>query len=1314
MRKAIFGQPVTAVDVERLPGADRAVGFVRLCGALIGAALAERAGFFTLPRISERVNVPDGGVDASYTATVGLDIAEAGGLVGPGTSVYQFKYRDPAAAALGALVNGIVQKLRQEVRRTPPAADRYVLMTNLSLSLEHGRRLREALMEAHPPLASKVVVVWGAAEVALALNATPRLRHVFFSESGLCTLDTAESELRAAYESVGWPDFVDREDERRAIESFAGDPGARYLELVGPRYSGRTRLVIEALEKWGASVIWASEPEAATLDVVRELDSDTSPGILVVDGCTPAALRDVRDRARSRQRLKTIGISTGGVREASGVERGRIVVDRLPYDAAAKLVRNVLGHMAPLQESWVIETAGSLPGLLVHVAALLRDGAISPAPDPDGVQRRLGDFLHDRYTQGLSPKAREALAAASLLSAVGVEGDVGREIDAVSEALGIEPGTFGLVRSELEDHGLVRRRGRFVEVIPPRLAEEVASRTLLRPETAIAELSVRLTGSAFMRFLERLRSLPGDTSRRTIANILEAGGWFQDLGSLERGARRFEALVPAAPGEALRCLERLLGPLSAEELLGRVTGDFRRSVVFALDELALGSRTFSVAARLLLALAEAENEDYGNNARGTFVSLFHWNHPEVPAPLTVRQEVLEAGAASGSAARRAVVAKACGTAFSEHGFVFLHHSKGPMVPERPARPGTWEEVRRYGEGVLAILDRLITDSDASVRDEAATSLEEVVGAFVRLSLLPDGFHSLGGKAFGALERVGREAGSARSRSRAVSSLELIAEGLREQAEANPLDSVAAALGRARALIEHLTARTLKDRLWYWLGPQTWALEVDPQGQERTVSAIRALARELAADPQALRKELPWLTSEDAEHRSPLFHELGRLDRGERLGPLLAEPGDQFWAQAVAAYFQGWHETEPDRAGRALDDLIASRPDLSAGTLAATGSLPTSHDTVRRVRQIAEHRGIPRPELARQIAFGLAWDRLSAPDAEALIGSIDDQTAETRSVLLHGIRLRLARGAELSAGLEDMGWSFLESTLPADEGRARDAGWDGLAMKLGERDPKRLLALFTRLLRESVSQGRRRFRPSNDVALTWKTLLRRERQGLLGVLLEFSLGPDVPYWLDWALSKELRPDEDMPTLLAFVERHGIEGARVVADAVDAERDGFWRLARQLLVRWGEDQRLGARLASRALSGSWSGSAVPLIVERLRLAQELASDPDPKVVRWAQTVLASLQEWKKSAAREDREDWIWDQRISRAELEGILEQKNTPERVWVIGRLLKDAPESRGRELLTPEDILDALPGLGHLDERTRRKWEAWARHWSRAD
>jgi hypothetical protein len=1315
MKPAIFGEPVTAIDVERLPADNGAIAFVRLCGSLIGAALAERAGSFTLPEISERINVPDGGVDACYTAPPSLEISETGGLVGPGTTNYQFKYRDPTAAPRSLLLRRLVRRLRQELARTPPGGDRYVLVTNLDLSGGERRRLREALIDAHPPLASRVMVVWGATEIALALNATPRLRHLFFSGSRLCTLDTAKSELRAVYESVGWPAFVGREAERQVIERFAEDSGgARYLEVVGARYSGRTRLVIEALEARSVRVVWASEPEAAAPEVFRELDADDPATVLVVDGCTPRALRDIRDHALSRQRLKTLAISTGGEGDVWWAESGRVAVDRLQYGDAAKLVGSVLPRAAPLQESWVIEAAGGLPGLILHVAALLRERAVSPASDPEAVQHRLGRLLIEQYTSGLSPEAREGLTAVSILSVVGVEGDVSDELEAVSRALGVDARAFHRARDELEDQGIVRRRGRFVEVVPPRLAEELASRALRNPETIVAELRLRLTDPAFLRFLERLRALPGDISQRVARAILGPGGWFPDFDSLKDSASRFESLVATAPGDALRCLERVLQPLSTEELRTRVTGNLRRSVVCALDDLALGSSTFEGAARLLLALAEAENEEWGNNAREVFGVLFHWNHPEVAAALPVRQAVLDEEANSERAARRTIVAKACGAAFGRHSII-LHHAKGAAVPEGPGVPATWADVHRYGEGVLAILERLLVDPDLAVSDEAVTSLLQVTEPFVRLSLLPDALHPLGRKALDTVEGVGRKAASARQRSRVVSQLELMAENLRERADAISQDTVAMALHHVRSLIEALTTRTLKDRLWRWIGPRTWEQETAARGEDSSHEEIEMLARELVATPKAFLDELPWLTSEDAEHRWTLFRALGRVDLGASLfEALLDRPGDQFWAPALAAYLQGWHGAEPQQAESALDNLIGSRPDLSAGALAATLSLSISPLTVRRVQRIAELARIPRSELAHQVASGLAWDQLSPSDAETLLASIDDDTAETRSALRNAIRFRLLRGAEMNAGLEAMGWELLDRDLPTGEDRGRDPGWDTLAAALGERDSRRLLGLFTRVVQESLAREGRRFEVPGGLPRTWRMLRQKERHAILRTLLDLRLIADPPHWLDWTLSGEVRPEEDSPFLLAFAEEKGVEGARIVARVVDPRKPGFWRLARALLAGWGHDNRLAARLRGQVLTGAWSGSPLPMIADRIRCARELTADTDPRVVRWAQALVTDLEQWRETATRQDREDWIWDQPIKRAELDGMLACKGSPERMWAIARLLADAPESRVRELLTPDDILAALPRLEYLDERTRHKWEAWARHWSRAD
>ena len=76
----------------------------------------------------------------------------------------------------------------------------------------------------------------------------------------------AEVELRAAWSSVGWPSFIGRGPQRAAIEDFLRDPGRRLLQVVGPRYVGKTRLVIEALREHAARVLWWSHADATSLD----------------------------------------------------------------------------------------------------------------------------------------------------------------------------------------------------------------------------------------------------------------------------------------------------------------------------------------------------------------------------------------------------------------------------------------------------------------------------------------------------------------------------------------------------------------------------------------------------------------------------------------------------------------------------------------------------------------------------------------------------------------------------------------------------------------------------------------------------------------------------------------------------------------------------------------------------------------------------------------------------------------------------------------------------------------------------------------
>src|SRR2546422_760811 len=145
MSRKPFGALVTALDVERLQEDSGPTHFVRVCGALIRWALVEHGAPSANIQISERLNVPDRGVDAE------------------------------------------------------------------------------------PVLATKRVVVWGSADIANALTASPGLRHLFAAAGGLSTVEVAEAELRAAYGRVGWVPFVNRARELSSLREFIQSDAARIL-----------------------------------------------------------------------------------------------------------------------------------------------------------------------------------------------------------------------------------------------------------------------------------------------------------------------------------------------------------------------------------------------------------------------------------------------------------------------------------------------------------------------------------------------------------------------------------------------------------------------------------------------------------------------------------------------------------------------------------------------------------------------------------------------------------------------------------------------------------------------------------------------------------------------------------------------------------------------------------------------------------------------------------------------------------------------------------------------------------------------------
>lgn len=1308
MKPIVFGREIAAADVERMRPDTGPHQLVRLAGALIRTGLA-RAGVPTATlSITERINVPDHGIDAECSLPQAPNVVESGGLVGPGRTVFQFKYRDPVRGPRKELVRELVRTVRSDTRRLKDRYDRYVLITNLHLAGTDMRKLREAVSRDGLDIKSPVVI-WGAAEVANAVNASPHLRHAFFAEGGLSTVDVAEAELKAAYRDINWPPFIGREREVAAIRAFLDDPAHRVLRVRGPRYSGKTRLVLEALRPVVPAVLWAASPTHVSLDLFRDLDSVEEQSVLVIDRTDGAAWPELLEWAEQRQQLKTILV----LRDSDGPgapSEDEVLVTRLDDEDAQRLLGSVAPRLAFAVGSWILDAAGGLPGLILQIAALVRDSTLTPSGDPRDVERRLGELIAKRYEAPLGAQALQALEVAAVLPALGFEGPKSDEADIVATALERDPSLLRSNMIALERGGVIRRRGRFIEVVPPALADYLASSALRHPGF-VERLVVALSPARFMAFLERLSRVRTPAATEIIDDLLAM--WSSTLDSLVDNAEKFQALAPARPARALRGIEQCLVAVTANDLRARVTGRARRALAWTLHDLALRSATFEGAARLLLLLAEAENESYDNNATGVFTSLFSWRRPQITASLSRRLAVLANGQDAASPARKQVVADAAGRAFRDSESFALHRARGPMLPEPEYRPETWEDVGKYGLGVLNVLSRLLRDNDERVREAATKALLDIWVALmvitIRLPAGPDGLPELAVRAIEMLADIGRSTESAKVRVATAERLQYLVTRLSQNNLSGP--GVPRELARRADQLRHeLTSASLRDRLWWWVGPSRWERAGGKSEEAEAASALDSLADELVENTAQFEESLDWLMGPEANRAGELFHLIGVKDaqRG-LLDALMRRHQHPAWPDRFAAYIAGHSSTDRAAVERELDRLLETRPDLIQGVLKAIVSMPFSAATPDRIVRVLA-KGLPdMAEAAGLLAWWLPRQDLSAHTMERLLEACDDGTREVRGALLFAFIRRTT--SELSPRLRLLAWEFLRSSFVPETQSGYRHNWDDLAAQLGAAEPDRLLELIREISRQQLTEDRRGYLWHQELPLAWETLLRVDRRGVLRLILELASRPNAPFEAGVTLEETIDPGRDRADLMDIAHEIGIDAAHVIAINLDPDTAGSWELARDLLARWGEDERLRSRLLMAVLSGGWQGSPLPVIEKRLADAKRLATDPSPVVATWAEETVSELQAWRVRAQLDESEDWMWDYRVRRAELESMVKGPPSAERLWAIGRLLQHAPRDRVLELLRPEEILEALPEIQGLDERTREAWESWARYWS---
>lgn len=1325
--RPVFGTSVTASDVERLTSQQGERAFVCLCATLVSSAIGEALGDFAVPNWTERISAPDRGVDAEYTAPANM--VEAGGLVGPGRNVYQVKLRRvgtrPARSVIQQLRKGITGGLKELLAKDGSLPDRYILLVNLDLSRSDRLSISQVLRKDCPEFGDRPLIVWGAAEIAARLNNHPHVRHAFFSEGVFCTLGIAREELRAQYEAVGWSDFVGYEDYVRNIQEFATKSSGRLLLVTGLAYSGKTRTVIEALKNHEARVVWASNPPAVLENHFRELDNPSGKALVVVDNCGAEDL-EVLDRwAQSRTHLKTILVS----RQSPFMPDVPLVrIDGLSHEACEALFHQTGQKVPHLVRDWISRLAGNNPGLILFGLAAQRELPEGPVLGSERQRPRwvIGALLRKTLLANLPPDGLDAIQVLAVFPQVGVEAEVKDELATIADVLKRDEARVRQVIPGLAERHLLLRKGRFVEVVPELLCNDLAAEVFKASPEIVAKLWLRLSESARTRLLRRLLGLSDNPDVATLLDeVFSEAGWFRSLDDLMNQAHRFRVIAEARPKAALGALQRLLGDLDSSTLRERVVGDVRREVVWSLETLALRAETFSGAAELLLRLGEAENENVANSAAGVFQALFHWHHPEVSAPHSERIDFLRRTAQDLSPGRRRLVAQAAGRAVATGVTFFLHHGQGVSLPERPARLPTWEDLWQFHGSILEILRNLTEDPDQEVAATAFHEVLESIREMLHVSVLEDGPHPLAHACFDTLRELANRGLSLHHRSELRSTIDLIQDDLfRRRDEAahsgRQHKAVTLALGMLEQTSRLLTDQSFEAELKRWVGPRAWGdenadFEAASRGEpEPSIQYIGGLVAKACAEPVLLTPELmDWLMTDEAKHASQFFTALGEEDlAGVWHGPIVARLGTPNGPWAFGWYVNGVAKTGRARAEETLDRLSLDEPAHVRGMLSAIFFLPATLVSVQRLLSLVHHRLVSGTEVTAGLRYGGWVKPLSADAFSMLVKGLEDRSKETAAGLIELLASWLYFSKEMTEELQGKAWLLLEKSAQSED-RHFAHSWDRVATWLAEREPQRFFSLLEGLAASPGGlEAAKVFATLENHAHVWKKALSLHRESTLLCLLRTRLLRDrSPFWLSWCLQHFVDSDADAEILIRFAIENGEGGAIAVADVLDADRDSFWRITAKLIEAFPDSERLASRLDSRVgTTGVVQGSFVPTWRHRLDKATSLIDYPYPQVSRWARQVVDWLEDYIRSEEKDDQERFIWDYRISRRDLEGLLKNRDSPDRLWAIRRILRRAPTKDVLELLTLEEIREGL-STTDLPEAERRKWEAYLAHWS---
>jgi len=735
-----------------------------------------------------------------------------------------------------------------------------------------------------------------------------------------------------------------------------------------------------------------------------------------------------------------------------------------------------------------------------------------------------------------------------------------------------------------------------------------------------------------------------------VKRLLGPGGPFKNIAVFEakRAAFFFRALAGANPAEALKCLQRTVGGCNKEQLLKFRNG--RREVIYALEHIVFYKEMFLDGARLLLKLAEAENETWGNNASGVFADLFSPGYgataPTSASPIE-RLPVLIEALNSDSQEIRKLALNSCDhaleavhfTRFGGHEYAGLKKAPDGWTPETNSE--WWEGYRK----VWKLLEERLATFQESDRVTAVSIMLGRTRGLLRRTNLED-------RVIPTLEDI-----VAKGYSNKKEVIKRLVEIIHYDGKVLPKEL----LTTLEQFKEKLEGTGFSSQLQRYVGMDLLEDDYDDSGErvDRTRQIIRELAKQALGNTEQFHSELDWLVTTEAKNGLLFGYELGLADTGFQLLPDLLEaqrnaqknPSPFF----LCGYFRALFERDKSQWEKELDGaaqdaiLRALVPELT------WRSGPLTDRAALRVLKLIEE-GILGYEHFRMFSYGSVireiTDDVFRKWFDLLIQN-DEQDAIAIALDLHNFfycrkESKYELPEERTFKLLTHPTFFTKST-----NRREPMGeyyWSATGKLFVKKYPEKSLELADLMLEHFYQQGTIIDDTYGSPIEVLNAIVQRFPEQAWELIKNY-LGPPIDarayhitHWLRG--DEHSRPKGGVLELIPpkklweWVDENVLERAHSLTNMVPKalfREEGRFCLAREVLVRYGDQADVRNSLMANFSTEGWKGPESSHLEGKKQWLMEFkAGERNKNVRRWIDEYLAVLDESiQRAQIAEERE-------------------------------------------------------------------------------